>query len=310
MGTQSHVIGKGYEYRVRDFFRKAGWKSERNPLSGASDQIEEELGKHDVRSWREDFNIFLQIECKKTNNEDGILGIKKEWIDKIDFSNDEILVFSFLRCGQDFIFIPLEIASPVLEKKKLTKLETHDASGDTVFGFKKEWIADQENKYCVVNFLNKSWAVFDLAVYVDYREKNKIETKAKNASDKVKAITSIDELKKLKETESSNWSTKEWKAYYSKLDRLESGDVSYNPGFIKESQWWLPEDKKFDWDKNTVSYIIKKVESFIDGNLEEDDDGEIIWVNNKEVDSLSKDIEKILGLDKKKARKDDRKSSK
>jgi hypothetical protein len=308
LGTQSHVIGKGFEYRLKAWFKsRDGWLAERNPLSGASDQIEEELGKHDVRAWREDFQIFLQIECKKTNNEEAVLGIKKEWIDKINFNNDEFLVFSFLRCGQNFIFIPLEMVSPVVISLK--KLETYKASGDTVFGFKKEWIADKPDSYCIVDFIEKSWAVFDLTFYIDYREKNKIETKTTNSSDKIKVINTVDELKKYREAESSGWVTKDWKAYYNKLDRLESGETSYNPAFIKEGQWWLPEDKKFDWNDNTIKSVMDKVQVFIDTNLEEEDE-EIVWAYNKDMKDLEKEVRKILGLDKNKKGKDDSKSSK
>jgi len=63
----SHVVGKNAEYRLRDWLRaREGWKAERNPLSGASEQIEEELGKHDIRAWNDDLRIFLQLENKKT----------------------------------------------------------------------------------------------------------------------------------------------------------------------------------------------------------------------------------------------------
>ena len=309
MGTQSHIIGRGFEYRVRDYFRKVGWKAERNPLSGASDQIEEELGKHDVRAWKESPNIFLQIECKKTNDEDGILGIKKEWIDKINFNNDEILVFSYLRCGQDFIFIPKEIASDILAKMGMKPIQTLQARGDTIFGFKREWIEGKDKGYCIVEFLEKEWVVFDLALYVEYREKFKIETKSTTFADKIKTITNIDDLKKLRAEQEAGWKTKDWKMYYSKLERLESGDVSYNPSFIKEGQWWLPEDKKFDWDKNTVKSILGKVKAFVNANLEENDDEDMVWSNNKDMDELEKEVNKILGLDKK-DKKNDSKGSK
>jgi hypothetical protein len=90
--------------------------------------------------------------------------------------------------------------------------------------------------------------------------------------------------------------------YYSKLERLESGDVSYNPSFIKEGQWWLPEDKRFDWNENTVKSIVDKVETWVDKNLE-DEDGNMIWGHGVPVASLEKDIRKILGLDKKSEKK-------
>jgi hypothetical protein len=284
---------------------KKGWKAERNPLSGASDQIEEELGKHDVRCWKEEMKIFLQLECKKTNHE-SVLDIKKEWIDKIDFYNDEFLVFSYMRCQQHFAFMPADVLDEIVEKMKLKKSETFEPRGEVLFGCKREWIEGKLDTVFVVSFLGKLWYIIDLDIYIDAREKLNIETKSTTVADKIKSINTVKELKALKDTEGAAWGTKALKAYYNKLDRLESGDVSYNPDFIKTSQWWLPEEKRFDWNKNTIKSISKKIESFIDGNLEENDDGDYVWVNNKDIDKLESEIETILGLNK----KDDRKSSK
>lgn len=298
--TQSHVIGKSYEYRVRSWFIDKGWKAERNPLSGANEQIEEELGKHDIRCWRDDVKVFLQLECKKTNNEDNVLVIKKEWLDKIDFSNDEFLVFSYNRCKQHFAFMPEDVAEKVIEKLGLKKLQIYEASGESGFGFKREWLENKQDSIFICTFLEKTWYAFDLEAYVDAREKYKIETMANSISEMIKIINNIDDLKLLREKEEKNWGAKEYRLYYSKLERLESGEVSYNPDFIKEGQWWLSDDKKFDWNESTIKNLSSKVEIWVDKNLEEDEEGDIAWSHNSPIEDLQKEFIKILGLDKKK----------
>ncbi len=301
--VDSHVIGRDYEYRVRNWFIKQGWKAERNPLSGASDQIEDELGKHDVRCWRDDLSIFLQLECKKKSTTKDILDIKKEWIDKIDFDNDELLVFSFKNCKQHFAFLTKEAADKVLGRMKLRKSETYEPRGDKVFGFKREWVEFKEEEIFVVNFMGKTWYTLDLGTYVTARENYKTVITPKTVAEKLKFINDAKKLKAFRKEDGENWDTKENRLYYAKLERLESGEENkYNPNFIKESQWWLSEEKRFDWDENTMKQITALVEKWLDKNLEESQDGELLWVMNEPVESLEKDIRKILGI------KNDRKS--
>lgn len=105
MGKKSKVRGTGYEYRIRDWFRNAkeqadkptGWDAERNSLSREEKSFGEVTAKHDVKAWKdtEDGRIFLQIEAKKTGKD--IHTLQKEWIDKIDFTNDELLVIALNR---------------------------------------------------------------------------------------------------------------------------------------------------------------------------------------------------------------------
>ena len=313
--TFAHVIGKDYEYRVKQWFIDKGWKAERNPLSGASDQIEEQLGKHDVRAWKEDLNIFLQIECKKTmqkkktkdGQDDDTLVIEKEWLDKIDFTNDEFLVFSYNRCQQHFAFMPKEESDKILTNVQLKQTPLYEPRGDSGFGFKRAWLEDKQDTIYTVKFLDRVWHAMDLGVFIDAREKSKIPTKATSFDEKIKTIHSIDVLKELFTTESATWTTKQLRLYYSKLERLESGkDNAYNPTFIKDSQFWLDEKKKFDWDQNTIDQIVKKVQAWTDKNLEPNDDGEMVWSFNEDETVLANQIKKILGLDK----KDDTKNSK
>lgn len=300
----AHVIGRGYEYRVRDLFLKKGWFAERNPLSGASDQIEEQLGKHDVRAWKGD--IFLQIECKKTmkkkktkdGQDDDTLIIQKEWLDKIDFTNDEFLVFSYNRSQQHFAFMTKEASEKILDSSKMKLTPVFEPRGSVGFGFKREWLEDKRDVIHVSDFDDKIWYAMDLEVFIDAREKCGLPTKATSFDEKIKVVQSIDTLKEMFK-ESSKWTTREMRLYYSKLERLESGkDNNYNPGFIKDSQFWLDEKKKFDWDQNTIDQVVAKVQVWTDKNLEENDDGEMVWSNNEDITVLTKQIKKILGLDK------------
>lgn len=304
--TFAHVIGKDYEYRLRNWFVDKGWKAERNPLSGASDQIEEQLGKHDVRAWREDLNIFLQIECKKTmkkkktkdGQDDDTLVIQKEWLDKINFDNDEFLVFSYNRCQQHFAFMTKEASEKFLNSSKMRLTPAYEPRGDVGFGFKREWLEDKKDVIHVSNFDGKTWYAMDLEVFIDARAESKIPTKATSFDEQIKTINNINALTELFKAESANWKTRELRLYYSKLERLESGkDNMYNPTFIKDSQFWLDEKKKFDWDQNTIDQIVKKTQVWIDKNLEENDDGEMVWSNNEDITILTKQIKKILGLD-------------
>lgn len=304
----ANVIGKGYEYRVRNWFVDKGWKAERNPLSGASDQIEEELGKHDVRAWRDDLNIFLQIECKKTmikkknkaGEDDDTLVVQKEWLDKINFDNDEFLVFSFNRCLQHFAYMTQEAAERIIGSLNMKKSEPFEARGDKGYGFKREWLEGKPELIFVSKFMDKTWYAMDLEVFINARETCKIATKATSFEEQIKVIQKVDVLKELFTTEGSTWNTRQLRLYYSKLERLESGkDNAYNPSFIKDGQFWLDEGKKFDWDKNTVEQIVNKVQSWIDKNLQEDGGGEIVWTNESDIKTLESEIVKILGLDKK-----------
>lgn len=116
MPKLSKTRGTGYEYRIRDWFRNEkqskdkppGWEAERNSLSREEKSFGETVAKHDVKAWK-DVNdtdrIFLQIEAKKTGKD--VHTIQKEWIDKIDFFSDELLVIALNRTGH-FAVIDIE----------------------------------------------------------------------------------------------------------------------------------------------------------------------------------------------------------
>lgn len=106
MGKLSKTRGTGYENRIVKWFKNEqkkenqpeGWTSERNILSKEEKSFGKTTAKHDVKAWKDVSNnqrIFLQIEAKKTAKE--IHTIQKEWIDKIDWTKDELLVIALAR---------------------------------------------------------------------------------------------------------------------------------------------------------------------------------------------------------------------
>jgi len=59
MGKKSIKVGKGFEYRVRDWFRRAGFEANRVPVSGAAPVIKGDV----IVKVKEGFELF--IECKR-----------------------------------------------------------------------------------------------------------------------------------------------------------------------------------------------------------------------------------------------------
>ena len=96
--SKNKNLGTSFEYRAVNWFQaREGWKSIRIPLSGSSDSITESIGGHDVKAWHENRSIFLIVECKKRSRvkdekKRNQIEIKKEWIDKLQYQKDEILV--------------------------------------------------------------------------------------------------------------------------------------------------------------------------------------------------------------------------
>ena len=289
------VIGKGYEYRLRDWFRERGWNSERNPLSGASKQITEEMGKHDVRSWKGD--IFLQIECKKTNKESESLTIQQEWLNKINFDNDEFLCFSFKGCKQHFCLFPKRIGDAIFRDAVLDKSATvYKPVGSSGFGYKREWLENKPRFCSQVDFNNVHYYVVDLELYVEYREKfDGHNADSKSFVEQVKALHDVSKLKKLYSENESKLTTREKRIYYGKLERVENGKFnSVDATTMNESQFWL--DNKPVVKEESIQKIIEKIEQWIDLNLLEDEEtGNVFWGHKVNIDVLKNIIKKILG---------------
>ncbi len=56
-----------------------GYEAARNPLSGSSKQISEQIGRHDVRAFK--LNVKAFLECKKTAKSQ--ITLHKSWFDKL-----------------------------------------------------------------------------------------------------------------------------------------------------------------------------------------------------------------------------------
>jgi hypothetical protein len=167
----ANTIGTNYEYRVRDWFNDQGWKAERNPLSGASEQIVSEMGKHDIRTWREDLKVFLQVECKKTGKANNILNLEQEWLDKIDFDEDEILCFSYKNCKEHFCLTTKEVAQKVMKNHdmKLTE-EVYSPKGKKQCVMKRIWLEKKIDQLFQIKFNNKMYYIMNLEMYLRGRE--------------------------------------------------------------------------------------------------------------------------------------------
>lgn len=109
MGKKEKNRGKSYEYRVRDWFRqRPGWDKEKTirvPLSGACTALDNPVGKHDIVAIHEN-GLRVDIECKKTGAQE--ISLQKTWIDKLNYSKQEFLVFAMDRTKHYCLF-PISI---------------------------------------------------------------------------------------------------------------------------------------------------------------------------------------------------------
>ena len=95
MGRTEKNRGRNFEYWMAERLQKFGWEAKRNPLSGSSVQISQEMGKNDVRAFfKMDANddkpcIKMFVECKKTSKK--MLSLKREWFEKLGTATGECL---------------------------------------------------------------------------------------------------------------------------------------------------------------------------------------------------------------------------
>jgi hypothetical protein len=224
--------GTSYEYRVRDFLRFLGWNSERNDLSGASKQIANLIGRHDVRASKQ--GIFLQLECKKTSGKDEHK-IERAWLDKIDFTNDEILVFAFGR-SVHYAIVP-ESVYQSLDSKYLPSSPRYEATGKTLFTCKRAWF--DEDEVVIIH-----WKPYERYVATTLeRIIRLIEKRGPLAVLKpIDFINSTKEIGPLIEwyRQYKNRLTNFEKChYYGKLHRLEHGITDeISPEYKASVQWW------------------------------------------------------------------------
>jgi hypothetical protein len=83
MGKRSIKVGKGFEYRVRDWFRRAGFVANRVPVSGVAQAMKGDV----VVKIRDDLDMF--IECKRRTD-----GYKElfRWLKEAEGKGIDVLV--------------------------------------------------------------------------------------------------------------------------------------------------------------------------------------------------------------------------
>jgi len=223
--------GTAYEYRVKQSFIDWGWEAYRNPLSGASEQIAETTGKHDVRASKD--GIFLQIECKKTA-EEFTHKLKRIWIEKLDFNNDEFLVFAFGRSPHYALVseIYFKTLSP-----DFVAAPRYVATGSTQFTFHRSWFNDED----LVCFLWEDYGEVFIAISLDKLIDLIIKRGALKALHPMDFINSSQNVQDLVDWYKGNHhrlTNKEKSHYYAKLHRLENNLPDVDPLIKADSQWW------------------------------------------------------------------------
>lgn len=242
-GSKSKNAGNSYEYRVANWFaNRPGWNGLRNPLSGASEQISESVGKHDVRAWHNALPIFLQIECKKRTRvrdekKRSQIEIKKEWIDKINFAVDEILVVSTDRSDM-YVFIPTKRFFTILGRSfELTYDKSQIYSGDKQFVFKRESVDESVDKRYYLQWMGEAWTVLLLEEFVTLRETANLDDKL-SIEDQIKRLVTLEKAQEFEKLNLPDLNYNQKRLLYSKLQELESGTL-VNPIAHSNDQFWL-----------------------------------------------------------------------
>lgn len=230
-GKKPKGRGSNYEYRCRDFLCSLGWDAHRNPLSGASEQIAETTGKHDVRASKA--GIFLQIECKKTG-EDRTHKLQRKWIGKIDFTNDEFLVFAFGRSPHYALLS--EVFYKTLDPS-FVATPRYTATGGTMFTFHRVWL-DEEDPVCFLwQDYNENFVAVSLDKLIPLIEARG-PLKALHPIDVINSASTIPELAEWYKGNHHRLTNKEKAHYYGKLHRLENDLPDVDPLMKADSQWW------------------------------------------------------------------------
>lgn len=231
-GKKVKSRGTSYEYRIRSWFKDKGWDSERNNLSGASTQISELIAKHDVRASKH--GIFLQIEAKKTANKEKHK-LKRKWVEELDFSNDEFLVFAFGR-SDHYALVSIDFYEALTGLRGFTA--RYEAIGGTQFTFHKSWINDELPVCFLWVDYGEKFIVTTLEEFVNLIEKRG-PLKALDPLSYISSATSIADLTGWYKENRHRLTNKEKCLYYGKLHRLEYNIADEaSPEFIATTQWW------------------------------------------------------------------------
>lgn len=232
-GRAAKSRGTSFEYRVREYLRNLGWTSERNPLSGASQQIVATTGKHDVRASKE--GIFLQLECKKTGHQTKHV-LRREWIEKIDFTNDEYLVFAFGR--SDAYVLILSSVYQTLDPNYKLEVPRYEAIGGTRFTFHRSWMEEEDPLTFMWKDYNEMFVVTPLARFIELVSARG-PLKAIKPLDFINSATEILPLATWYKENKFRLTNFERCHFYGKMHRLEHGiSDEVSPEFKASVQWW------------------------------------------------------------------------
>lgn len=190
-GYKSKRAGTSFEYRVRNYFNNLeNWEAERNILSGGAGQIIRNIAKHDVRAYNSELNIFIQIECKKKTGigKDGNkISIKKEWINGLNFKNDEILCFA---CDHSDIYVLTEF-SIFKEYYNNKAIDIVKYNSNESFTIKIDEIKDTDK---ILECFDNIYIILRIDKYINLRED--IERKKENTIEgMIKKIKTIEDFK-------------------------------------------------------------------------------------------------------------------
>ena len=239
-GKTAKCRGTSYEYRVRNWFCAHGWDAERNALSGASQQISDALGKHDVRAQKG--RIFLQIECKKTGVRE-IHKVQREWFDKINFNNDEFLVLAFSK-SPHYIMMPASIYKEVFPNFYLEQAR-YTIKGGTVFGLHRSWLDAEDPMTLFWEQYDTFYVITNLETFIPALEKRG-PLQRLSFIDVIKMSKSAEELAAWYQNTRHRLTNYEKSLYYAKLHRLENNIVEDpSKDFVSSVQWWRDTSKDF-----------------------------------------------------------------
>ena len=232
-GRAAKSRGTSFEYRVKQWLLSKGWVAERNPLSGASQQIAATTGKHDVRASKD--GIFLQIECKKTGAQDKHV-LQREWIEKVDFTNDEFIVFAFGR--SDHYALVTSSVYQVLNSDYKIDIPRYEAVGATRFTFHRSWIEEEDPLTFLWKDYNEMFVATSFARLIDLILKRG-PLKAIKPMDFINSAIDITSLTVWYKENKFRLTNLECCHFYGKMHRLEHGiSDEVSPEFKASVQWW------------------------------------------------------------------------
>jgi hypothetical protein len=207
--------------------KRNNWESRKNSFSGANNLYEEEVGKYDIRAWGVGplRRIFLQIECKTTTNSEDH-SIKREWFEKLDFSNDEYTVFSYKNHRTNYTALPISVYKLLFSTEELPeaaqKLTVALSRGEDSITVKKSIL--EKTTYFLFQFKgSETYMIFDLAILLDRIEKRGYQSERfekMTMLEKLKVVNEFEDLTQFYKENKDKMTPREKRVYWQKVERL------------------------------------------------------------------------------------------